>query len=183
MVTLWIVYIFAIICVGKYSSLFQLLQNICLIWFQNYMGKPLEHMITWCMIAGRENYNGYLIIFLQFEYQNIKLSADKKIHNLHCAIHSWNCFSLLILKRLIFAFIIIWDLPQMQVLLLSFPGVHGESPEYKLITSLLSKYDINARPVMDPTKPIRVDMEVNLMQIIDLVRSMQISCYFHNFAI
>ena len=70
------------------------------------------------------------------------------------------------------------DMSLMQVLLLSIPGVHGESPEYKLITSLLSKYDINARPVMDPTKPIRVDMEVNLMQIIDLVRSMQISLVF-----
>ena len=63
----------------------------------------------------------------------------------------------------------ITDTHQLQVFLLSIPGVLGETPEYKLLTSLLSKYDINARPVMDPTKAIRVDMEVNLMQIIDLV--------------
>ena len=48
-------------------------------------------------------------------------------------------------------------------------GAFGGNPENDLITSLLSGYDVNARPVRDPSQSVNVTLDVRLIQLLDVV--------------
>ena len=48
-------------------------------------------------------------------------------------------------------------------------GVFASDAEYKLLQTLLKKYDVNNRPVENASHTLQVTMRVALHQIIDLV--------------